>query len=109
MVTDQPPWQHADRPLRLDLKVVPNAKTDRVDGIVHDADGRQHLALRLKAPPVDGKANAAVIAFLAKALDCPRSALAITKGQTSRQKRVTWTDPPPDAAARLQRLAEEQK
>ena len=103
------PWQHKGDIVRLDLRVVPNAKADKVEGVIHDADGRPRLALRLKAPPVDGKANAAVIAFLAKQLDCPRAALAITSGSTSRQKRVTWTDPPPDAEARLQRLVEEQK
>ncbi len=90
--------------MRLDLKVVPNARADKVEGVVRDADGRPRLALRLKAPPVDGKANAAVVAFLAQALGCPRAALAITGGATSRQKRLTWTDPPADAEARLQAL-----
>jgi uncharacterized protein (TIGR00251 family) len=97
-------WQQIGQSLRLDLKVIPNAKADKVDGLVHDADGRPRLALRLKAPPVDGKANAGVIAFLANALRCPRSALAITAGQTSRQKRITWVDRPADAEARLQAL-----
>jgi uncharacterized protein (TIGR00251 family) len=101
---DPRPWQRAGSSVRLDLKIVPNAKTDKIEGVIRDADGRPRLALRLKAPPVDGKANAAVVAFLAKALGCPRSALAITAGLTARQKCLTWTDPPGDAEARLEAL-----
>ncbi len=98
------PWHGSGSTIRLDLKVIPNAKADKAAGLAADADGRSRLVLRLRAPPVDGKANAAVIAFLAERLGCPRAALAITTGQTSRQKRVTWTDPPTDADARLQAL-----
>jgi uncharacterized protein YggU (UPF0235/DUF167 family) len=100
------PWRRTGTIICLDLKVVPNAKADKVEGVIRDADGRPRLALRLKAAPVEGKANAAVIALLAKALGSPRSALAITGGAMSRQKRVTWTDPPADAEARLQALLE---
>ena len=109
MTNEQHPWRRSGGALHVDLKVIPNAKADKAGGVVGDADGRPRLVLRLQAPPVDGKANAAVIAFLAKRSGCPRAALAITTGQTSRQKRVTWTDPPPDAEARLQRLADEEK
>ena len=104
MAIDQRPWKHSGGHVRLDLKVIPNAKTDKVDGLVPDAAGVVRLVLRLQAPPVDGKANAAVVAFLARRLGCPRAALAVTLGQTSRQKRVTWTDPPADADARLEAL-----
>jgi uncharacterized protein len=99
-----PAWQRTAGGLLLDLKITPNAKADKADGLAPGADGRPRLHLRLQAPPVDGKANAAVIAWLANTLGCPRSALAITTGQTSRQKRVTWTDPPSDAEARLEAL-----
>lgn len=94
-------WRRAGATLELALKVVPNAKADAVTGIITDADGTPRLALRLRAPPVDGKANAAVVAWLAKRLGCPKSKLAITAGATARQKRVSWSDPPADAEARL--------
>jgi len=97
-------WQRTAGGLLLDLKITPNAKADKADGLAPGADGRPRLLLRIQAPPVDGKANAAVIAWLAKALRCPRAALAITAGQTSRQKSVTWTDPPADAEAKLEAL-----
>jgi uncharacterized protein len=109
MTIGQRPWRDDGRALHLALKVIPNAKADTAGGVVQDADGRPCLVLRLTAPPVEGKANAAVIAFLAKALGCPRAALTITSGETSRQKRVTWSDPPADAEARLRQLADEGK
>lgn len=67
----------------LRIKLVPRASVNRIDGPHGDA-----LKIRLNAPPVDGKANAALIEFLADELDLPRSSLAITAGETSRQKTI---------------------
>ena len=44
------------------------------------------LRLRVKAVPDKGKANAAVVALLAKALGVPRSAVSVVSGETARQK-----------------------
>jgi uncharacterized protein YggU (UPF0235/DUF167 family) len=44
------------------------------------------LKIRLTAPPVDSAANDALVAFLADALDCPRHAVQLVRGHTSRQK-----------------------
>lgn len=65
------------------IKLVPRAAANRVDGLHGDA-----LKIRLNAPPVDGKANAALLRFLADALDLPLAALAITAGHTGRNKTV---------------------
>ena len=53
-------------------------------------DGRRGdaILIRLNAPPVDGAANEALIAFLSDILDVPRRSIAIVSGQTSRDKRV---------------------
>jgi uncharacterized protein YggU (UPF0235/DUF167 family) len=48
--------------------------------------------VRVTAAPEDGKANAAVIALLAKALGVPRSALAIVRGATARDKIIRLPD-----------------
>ena len=53
-----------------------------------DADGRPYLKVRVSSPPVDGAANAALIAFLAKTLRIPRSAVRLTAGETARIKRL---------------------
>lgn len=49
------------------------------------------LRARITAPPVDGAANAALLRFLSKALDIPKSQLAISAGHTSRHKRILIT------------------
>jgi uncharacterized protein (TIGR00251 family) len=63
------------------LRVQPRASRERLEGV---RDG--HVRLRLTAPPVDGAANAACIAFLAKALDISRAQIHVQAGEKSRDK-----------------------
>ena len=72
--------------VRLAVRLTPRASRSGIGGIVHDAEGRSLLAIRLNAPPVDGAANKALIAFLADALDLRRADIAIRSGETSRTK-----------------------
>ena len=65
------------------VKVHPRAKRDAIIGAVGDA-----LKVALTAPPIDGKANAACIAFFAKLLEVPRASVSIAAGLTSRNKVV---------------------
>lgn len=67
----------------LTLHIQPGAKKTEVAGLYGDA-----LKIRLAAPPVDGKANDALLAFLAKKLGAGRTAVELLSGQTSRAKRV---------------------
>ncbi len=99
------PWRRAGDAISIDIKVIPNARAEAIEGVVLDADGRPRLQLRIKAPPVDGKANAAVLKLLAKRLGCPRSALSIAAGLSARKKRVRWAAAPGDAAVLLASLA----
>jgi uncharacterized protein (TIGR00251 family) len=69
--------------VRLAVQITPNAKKTEVVGVLDDA-----LKLKLQAQPIEGKANEALIKFLAKALDVPRSAVTITHGQTNKNKRI---------------------
>lgn len=92
-------YDPARRRLALTLHVQPGAKTSGVVGIHGDA-----LKLRLTAPAVDNKANAAVIAFLSKALGVQKSAIAIRHGATSRRKLVEIVAGP-ELTARLDALA----
>ena len=71
---------------RLAIKVTPNAKQTEILGPVEIANGETALAIKLKAPPVDGKANAALITFLAKSLGIPKSQVTLVRGKTSRVK-----------------------
>jgi len=87
--------------LRLRLRVTPNASLDRIDGPETLADGTTVLRLRVRAVPENGKANAAVIRLLAKALGLPRSAVTLVAGETARLKTVLVEGDPDDLAARL--------
>ena len=74
--------------MRLAVRLTPRGGRDAAQGWRQDADGRAYLKVRVSAPPVEGAANAALIAFLAKALDRPRSSLKIVSGETARLKLV---------------------
>lgn len=67
----------------LDLRVQPAASVTAVAGELG-----AELKVRLAAPPVEGKANAELVRFLAKQLGVPRSAVTVVRGQASRSKTV---------------------
>jgi hypothetical protein len=69
--------------LRLALKLFPKARKEGLDG-VHD--GRLHI--KLAAPAVDGKANAALVAFLARLLSVKKTQVLLVSGEKARQKIV---------------------
>ena len=66
------------------VKVHPRARKNAITGIVGDA-----LKLALTAPPLEGKANQAVIEFLADFFEIPRSSVSIASGETSRNKVIS--------------------
>ena len=68
----------------LKVRVQPKASRNQVAGYDEGT-----LKLRVTAPPVDGKANAGVIALLAKTLGVSKSKLRIVRGQSSRDKMVS--------------------
>lgn len=83
------PWYHWDGDtLILDLHIQPRAAKNEIVGPHGD-----RLKIRLTSPPVDGKANAALIAFLAAECQVPRAAVQLVKGETGRQKRVRIDGP----------------
>lgn len=67
----------------LKIHATPRASRSQVQGLHGDA-----LKIRLQAPPVDGKANEALLEFLSGTLGIPRRQFTLISGQTSRQKRV---------------------
>jgi uncharacterized protein (TIGR00251 family) len=70
-----------DGKITLTLHIQPGAKKTEVAGLYGDA-----LKIRLAAPPVDGKANAALIEFVADRLGVAKLAVSLKSGQTSRRK-----------------------
>ena len=82
--------------ITLTMHIQPGAKKTEVAGLYGEA-----LKIRLAAPPVDGKANAALIGFIAERLDVAKSAVTLKSGQTSRRKVLEVSAAPADAAQRL--------
>lgn len=70
------------------MRLTPKAAADRVDGWEADEQGRPYLKVRVTAPPIEGRANDALIAFLAKRLKLPKSRLSLLAGDTSRLKQI---------------------
>ncbi len=78
-----PPWKLDKGQVTLHCHVQPGAKQTRIVGL-HD----QCIKIQLNSPPVDGKANKALIQFLAKAFHCPKSSIQIKHGLSSRRKTI---------------------
>ncbi len=72
--------------VRLAVRLTPRANRHGCDGIVQGAVGRPMLQLRVSAPPVEGAANKALIAYLADALALRKASIAIRSGETARFK-----------------------
>ena len=80
----------------LAIRLTPGASADRSDGWDVDPDGRPVLKVRVRARPVEGEANAALLKLLAKALDLPKSAVSLERGGQSRLKRIAVDGLSPD-------------
>ncbi len=68
---------------RLTVRVTPRASRTAVGEAETD-----WLRIRLQAPPVEGQANTALLAFLAEALDVPKRQVVLTQGSTARIKHL---------------------
>lgn len=81
-------YRRTEKGLVIHLRVTPGASRDGIEGPEERADGTMVLRVKVRAQPERGKANAAVIALLAKSLGVSRSALAVTVGHSARLKTV---------------------
>jgi hypothetical protein len=72
--------------ISFDVLVSPRASREKIGPVVGD-----RLKIAVTAPPVEGEANAAVIACLARALGVSRGSIAIVRGDGSRRKTVRVT------------------
>src|SRR6478735_3265031 len=88
--------------IRLAVRLTPRASRSGLDGIFTGPDGKPMLQIRVAAPPVDGAANAALIALLSDALDVRKADITIVLGETARVKRLEILGDPADIAARIE-------
>lgn len=97
-------WREAKGGVLVSLRVTPNAGSDAIDGEETRDDGSRVLRVRVKAVPDKGKANAAVMALLARALGLPKAALTLHSGETARLKTVLVSGEAASLAGRLETL-----
>jgi uncharacterized protein (TIGR00251 family) len=74
--------------VRLSVWVTPNARKDEVTGVLEDA-----LKIKLHAPPIEGRANEALIAFIAERFNVPQRAVCIIQGHLGKHKLLDVTKP----------------
>lgn len=87
--------------LLVDVRLTPKGGRDRIDGVGVLSDGRPVILARVRTPPEDGKANAALIVLIAAAAGLPKSAASLASGATSRLKTVRLENADTDAERRL--------
>lgn len=79
------PFAAAEGGVRVHVKLAPKAAADRI-GPVHASGEGAVLKVAVTAAPERGRANAAMIALLAKAWGVPKSSMSVIKGETDRNK-----------------------
>jgi hypothetical protein len=93
--------------VELFVRLTAHASRDEIGAVETAADGRMHLAVRVRAVAEKGKANAALEKLVASALDLPRSAVVISAGATQRLKTLRIEGDADEIAERLIKLAGE--
>jgi uncharacterized protein len=103
-VVEQPagsPFRQAPGGLELRCKVTPKAGRDRLAGLAPGPGGETWLAVKVGAPPEDGKANEAVMRLIAKQLGIAVSRVSLRAGATARWKTLMVDADPATVEARL--------
>jgi uncharacterized protein (TIGR00251 family) len=77
------PVHESAKGISFAVKVQPRARKNTIMGVVGDA-----LKLALIAPPIEGRANQAVVEFFAELFEIPRASVTIASGATNRNKVV---------------------
>jgi len=95
----------SDKGVDIHVRLTPRSSKDVVEGVETTADGRAHLAARVRAVPEKGAANVALEKLLAGWFGAPRSDVSVVAGGTSRLKTVRVAGGGADLAARLDDLA----
>ena len=88
--------------IRLRLRVTPKSRREGPQGFVELPEGGSALKLGINAAPEDGKANAAVVALLARALSVAKAAITVAAGAKDRRKLVDIRGDPAALEAALQ-------
>jgi uncharacterized protein len=98
------PWTVQPGGVALTVRLTPRGGRDAIDGIEMLADGRCVLKARVRVPPSEGEANAALIRLVARALGVAPRAVTLVAGDTARIKRLHIAGEGRSLAATLEKL-----
>ena len=99
-----PPWTVVADGLVVAIRLTPRGGRDAIEGIERLADGGTIVKARVRAPPSDGAANAALIRLMAHALDVAPRCVSLAAGASARIKRIKVAGDGAGLAAALQKL-----
>jgi uncharacterized protein len=99
------PWTAVAGGVLLTVRLTPRGGRDAIDGIDVLADGRCVLRARVRVPPSEGEANAALIRLVARALGVATRDVALITGDTGRIKRLQIAGEPAQLSAALEKFA----
>lgn len=105
-MSDGAPYRLTAGGILLAVRVTPNARSDRLEGVRELADGAVVLRLKVRAVPDNGQANLAVAKLLSQILGVPKSAITLVQGQTSRRKQIAIAGDGPRLVQRLETVLE---
>ncbi len=97
-------WGPIPGGVRLAVRVSPRGGRNAVEGLVADADGKPQVGVRVAAAPVDGEANDAVEATVARWLGVRPREVEVTGGLSARSKLLTIDGDPVALMRKLQQL-----
>jgi uncharacterized protein YggU (UPF0235/DUF167 family) len=104
------PWRNLPDGLAVSVRATPKGGRDAIDGLAQVGHEQFAIKIRVRAAPVSGEANAAIVHVLALAVGVPRSAVKLLQGAAGRTKTFHIAGDPARLAAALERaMAEREK
>jgi uncharacterized protein len=98
------PWRTDAEGLTIVVRLTPKAGRDAIDGIEQLGDGRTVLKVRVRAPPFEGEANAALLRLVASSLGVSGRQVSLVAGANARIKRLQVAGAPDGLASALENL-----
>ncbi|MGE5146753.1 MAG: DUF167 domain-containing protein [Candidatus Eiseniibacteriota bacterium] len=96
------PFSAVQGGVRVAVRLTPRARRNKVDGLADETGGGVALKVAVTAVPEDGKANAALIALLAKEWRVAKSSISVVRGATDRHKTLLVAGAPQALLAELE-------
>ena len=104
MADPRRPWRAEAAGLTIVVRLTPKGGRDAIEGIEQTGDGTIALKVRVRAPPFEGEANAALVRLMAKSLHVAARQVSLVAGASARIKRLRVAGAPAALAGALETL-----